>query len=88
MFVTSAIPEAQILVLLVAYSQISWYANVLALLSKAQDWAAINRIRRRVTDTRFAKTWSRTSPSPTTRAQFTSAIHDHYAHNKDVSADT
>jgi len=56
MFVTSAIPEAQILVLLIAYSQISWYADVLALLSKAQDWATINRIRRCVIDTRFVKT--------------------------------
>ena len=51
-----AIREAQILVLLVANSQISKLVDVLAPQFKAQDWAAISRISRRVIDTRFVKT--------------------------------
>jgi len=65
---------------LVANSQISWYADVPAPHNQAQGWAAISRIRRRVIDTRFAKTWPRTLPSPTAnaiclRAQSTGAIY-------------
>ena len=65
-----------------ANSQISWYADVPAPHNQAQGWTAISRIRRRVIDTRFAKTWPRTSSSPTgaiygrnLRAQSTGAIY-------------
>ncbi len=49
--------------------------------NQAQGWTAISKIRRRVIDTRLAKTWPRTLPSPTTsaiylRAQSTSAIYE------------